>query len=414
MSTSPEERAGAPAAAPLQDPNTDPNTDPQPEPDDVSGTATRERGMPAPSLAVARAVPDPHGATALHFGDPFAEQRAAATGSALVDRSDREVVELTGPERLTWLEGFVSQHVTTLRPGQSTESLVLDANGRVEHHFGIVATEDALLLDTAPGRAEALHAFLDRMVFWAEVTPRLAPEIAVLTVVGPDALRAVSTLDDAAGTPTPEWLLARRSPPGSAGDRVDLLVSRPALPEAWDVLAGATSAVMGSWGWDALRVMELLPGAADIDDKTIPHEVPNWIGDGGVPHASSAGETNGAPRGAVHLDKGCYRGQETVSRVHNLGRAPRALVRLLLDGAADELPPPGTPVMAGTRTVGRTGTAVQHFELGPVALALVKRSIGADIALTVGDSAASIDPDSVPDDTAPQAGREAINRLRGR
>ncbi len=355
--------------------------------------------VPPPSLAAPGAVPDPQGATALHFGDPFAEQRAAARDSALVDRSDREFIEITGPERLTWLEGFISQHVTELSPGQSTESLVLDANGRVEHHFGVTATEDALLLDTPAGAAEALFAFLDRMVFWAEVTPRLAPEYALLTVVGPDALRALAPLDDGAEGARPGWLVARRAQPGSAGDRVDLVVSRPELRRAWDAVAESASAVMGAWGWNALRVAELLPSAADLDGKTIPHEVPSWIG----------GVESG---GAVHLDKGCYRGQETVSRVHNLGRAPRALVRLMLDGTADELPAPDTEVKAGARTVGRLGTAVQHFELGPIALALVKRNVGADIELTVGDAAASIDPDSLPDDSGPQAGREAIDRLR--
>lgn len=354
----------------------------------------------APSLQHPGAVADPDGTTALHFGDPFAEQRAAETGSALVDRSDREFVVLTGPERLTWLEGFISQHVTELTPGDATQSLILDANGRVEHVFGILATDESLILDTAAGRAQPLFEFLDRMVFWAEVTPRLAPELALLSVVGPSASGAVDSTYDAGAPASPDWLLARRPRRGSAGRTgEDLLVARPKLGRAWDVLAGATSGVMGRWGFDALRVMELVPAEADLDEKTIPHEVPEWIGD------VAAG-------GAVHLDKGCYRGQETVSRVHNLGRAPRALVRVLLDGSEDELPAAGAEIKAGTRTVGRLGTAVHHHELGPVALALVKRNVGADVALTVDEGAASIDPDSLPDDSGPQAGREAVKRLR--
>ena len=138
---------------------------------------------------------------------------------------------------------------------------------------------------------------------------------------------------------------------------------------------------------------------ADTDDRTIPHEA-GWIG-------------GPEQLGAVHLDKGCYRGQETVARVHNLGKPPRRLVLLHLDGSADERPATGDPVTAGARTVGRVGTVVHHFEYGPIALALVKRNIAADVELSAGGAAASIDPDSIAPDTEVQAGRAAVERLRG-
>ena len=83
----------------------------------------------------------------------------------------------------------------------------------------------------------------------------------------------------------------------------------------------------------------------DSDHRTIPNEL-EWL------------------RTAVHLDKGCYRGQETVARVHNLGRPPRRLVLLHLDGVSEVLAEPGTPVLAGTREVGRVGSVVRHYELG--------------------------------------------------
>src|ERR1700730_3985872 len=113
--------------------------------------------------------------------------------------------------------------------------------------------------------------------------------------------------------------------------------------------------------------------ALDTDHRTIPHEV-GWI------------ET------AVHLSKGCYRGQETVARVHNLGRPPRRLVLLHLDGiTTDDLPAVGTPVTAADgRTVGRTGTAVRHYEFGMVALALVKQNVADDAGLRMGACAAPL------------------------
>ena len=152
----------------------------------------------------------------------------------------------------------------------------------------------------------------------------------------------------------------------------------------------------GHVAFEALRVEALRPRlGVDTDEKTIPHEV-GWIGS------------------AVHLDKGCYRGQETVSRVHNLGRPPRRMVLLHLDGGDEELPEPGDPVLLGTARVGRVGSVAPHHELGTVALALVKRSVpvDAELMLGVGDRIVqgSIDPDSIPADT-PALGREAARNL---
>jgi tRNA-modifying protein YgfZ len=127
--------------------------------------------------------------------------------------------------------------------------------------------------------------------------------------------------------------------------------------------SGADVAPAGLWAFEALRVEAGVPRLGfETDHRTIPHEV-GWIGP------------------AVHLEKGCYRGQETVARVQNLGRPPRRLVRLHLDGSKGRLPPPGTPLTLDGRAVGFVGTAVQHFELGPVALGLVKRKVPEDAEL---------------------------------
>jgi folate-binding protein YgfZ len=151
---------------------------------------------------------------------------------------------------------------------------------------------------------------------------------------------------------------------------------------------------MGSWGYEALRVEALRARVGvDTDERTIPHEV-NWV------------------PVAAHVAKGCYRGQETVSKVHNIGRPPRRMLLLHLDGSADSLPVTGDPVLAGERTVGRVGTVAQHHELGPIALALVKRSVAPETELMAGGAQAAIDPDSIPPDT-PGLGREAARRLHG-
>jgi tRNA-modifying protein YgfZ len=339
-----------------------------------------------------------------HFGDPFAEQRAAARRAAVVDRSNREVIAVTGPERLSWLHLVISQHMTDFPDGATTEALVLDSQGRVDTHMQVTHLDETVWLDTDPGaRAtgvrggrQTLLEYLTSMVFWSKVELRDATqEKAVLTLLGPDT-EAVLTK---AGLPTPaqaapaDDVIVRRSALG-----VDLLVPRAAKDAWWTRLTEAGARPMGSWGYEAFRVAAARPRMdLDTDDRTIPHEV-GWV------HV------------AAHVAKGCYRGQETVSKVHNVGRPPRRMLLLHLDGSPEVLPETGDPVLLGERTVGRVGTVIRHHELGPIALALVKYSVPLDAELLTGADdrvvQAAIDPDSVPEAT-PGLGREAARRLRG-
>jgi tRNA-modifying protein YgfZ len=348
-----------------------------------------------------------------HHGDPFGEQRAASRRAAVVDRSHRGLVVVTGPDRTTWLHLLVSQQVADLAEGAGTEGLVLDAQGRVEHHVVISHAGSALWLSVEPGSAPALAAYLDSMRFWSDVAVHDASdEYAQLSVVGPE----VTDVATAAGIEVPTTTegaaelpgggIVRRMPWPRETTSVDLVVPRDALVDWWQRLRGAGAAAAGLDAFEALRVASLRPRLGhDTDERTIPHEV-GWIG------------------AAVHLTKGCYRGQETVSRVANLGRPPRQLVLLHLASGDDALPPPGTPVLSaeGGRAVGRIGTAVRHHELGSVALALVKRSAVGDgrAELWVADDReegepgpATIDPDSVPPDSGEPPGRAAVRRLQG-
>jgi folate-binding protein YgfZ len=154
----------------------------------------------------------------------------------------------------------------------------------------------------------------------------------------------------------------------------DLVVPRPDLARVAGELLAAGAEPVGAWAAAAHRVERRQPRLGfETDHRTIPHE----IGLIGV---------------AVHLNKGCYRGQETVARVHNLGQPPRRLVLLQLSGESDVLPEPGTPVVRDGRTVGFLGTAVHHHELGPIALAVIKRNLPDDAELVVAGHTAAIDP----------------------
>jgi folate-binding protein YgfZ len=313
---------------------------------DVSATPVRPSVLLERVGAVAGDPPD--AGVAAHYGEPLKEQ---ALPAAVVDRSHREVVSVTGPDRLSWLHSLTSQHVEALAAGVGTEGLILSPHGHVEHHFGMVDDGTSTWLDVEPGAAEPLLTYLNKMVFMLRVENARADR-AVLTVVG----------DPAPDQHPAEWL-AHRMPWGT-----DLLIPRAEVASAVDALG---LPLMGHAAFEALRVEARRPRLGfETDHRTIPNELP-WL------------ET------AVHLHKGCYRGQETVARTHNLGRPPRRLVLLHFDGA---LPVRDAPVELDGRAVGRLGTPAYSAELGPIGLAVLKRNVPDDAQLTVGGIAAAIDP----------------------
>jgi folate-binding protein YgfZ len=238
-------------------------------------------------------------------------------------------------------------------------------------------------LDTEPGRAAGLLAYLNSMVFWSKVAPRDArAELAVLSLLGPAVNQVIAQVEG----------LGRFI--RTVAGRTEVLVPRDELTRAWQRLVEAGAIPAGTWAYEAIRAAGLRPRlGVDTDERTIPHEV-GWIGP------------------AVHLDKGCYRGQETVARVANLGRPPRRMVLLHLE-SPEKAPTTGDPVRAGDRVVGRVGTVATHHELGPIALALLKRSVDPTTPLLAGDAAALVDPTSIPPDTGEPPGRAALRRLRG-
>jgi len=361
---------------------------------------------------VTRAVPapdtGPDAGAVWHYGDPLGEQRAADTEAIAVDRSHRGVLTLTGNDRQTWLHTISTQFVSDLPDGATTQNLSLDGQGRVEDHWIQTELAGTTYLDTEPWRAQPLLEYLRKMVFWSEVTPASA-DLAVLSLLGPK-LADQAVLDVLGVDALPAELTAVatgdgfvRRMPGTADGQVelDLLVPRAEAAGWLDRLTQAGVRPGGVWAYEAHRVAAMRARlGVDTDERTIPHEV-GWIGGPGA--------------GAVHLDKGCYRGQETVARVHNLGRPPRMLALLHLDGSVDR-PSTGGPVLAGGRAVGRLGTVVDHVDLGPIALALLKRGLPGETKLATGPDgsvAAAIDVDSLPATEQIGAGRLAVERLRG-
>jgi len=299
---------------------------------------------------------------AWHNGDPLGEQRLLASGQGVVDLSNRGVLTVSGPDRLTWLNDLTTQLVNALTAGQSALALILSPHGHVEYEMHLVDDGEVTWIITQPGQTQALLDYLNSMRFMLRV--EVEDRSATHTVVYEPRYEVEPS--------HPTWLVPQHfADRGLAGREVVL-----AIEELPDRLAAAPQ--VGTWALEALRVAAGMPRMnCETDHRTIPNEV-DWLGS------------------AVHLNKGCYRGQETVAKVHNLGRPPRRLTLLQLDGSAEELPAHGDVVSLNGKPVGWIGTAVRHYESGSIALAVLKRNVASDAQLQVehegGVIAAAEDP----------------------
>ena len=349
--------------------------------------------------AVATAPGDPDEAVPSHFGHPGREQAALAEGRAVCALA-RDVVTVAGPDRLSWLTTLSSQVLTALEPGDGgAEALLLDAQGRITHALAALDDGRTLWLVTESGGGADLAAFLDSMRFMLRVEIAERPDVMALGALGEGlgalAQAARDTASDSSDAPDAQVDAAEAQVPliGSwrdpwpgvveGGTSYDVGLERPHPGEGYRagfilVPAESMGAVVrtflaaepsrrlaGALAWEALRIEAGRPRRArEADARAIPHEL-DWL------------------RTAVHLTKGCYPGQETIARTLNLGRPPRRLTVLQLDGLGGDLPQPGASVRMGERTVGTVTSVARHHELGPIALALLRRAVPAGEQLTV-------------------------------
>lgn len=311
---------------------------------------------------------------AAHYGDPLREQRRLEDGLAAVDLSARGVVTVSGPDRLSWLHSMTTQQVSDLPPFTSTESFVLSPHGHIEYVLHVVDDGTRTWLITDPGKAPGLVAWLERMKFMLRV--EVADVSHQYAVIG-ESVGAESTPQELAERSVIAWVdpWPNVGPVSAVYTRSDL--HHPALGRRWRELIVRREAFdaefgdrdpAGHWAYDALRIAAWRPdGLAEVDHRTIPHEL-DWL------------------RTGVHLQKGCYRGQETVARVHNLGRPPRRLVFLHLDGSGHTLPAVGADITVpgAPRAGGRLTSVARHYVDGPIGLAVVKRSTPLDATLEIG------------------------------
>jgi len=320
-----------------------------------------------------------------HYGEPLREQRALAAGTAAVDLSHRGVVSVTGPDRLGWLHSLTTQHLDALQPGDSALALILSPHGHVEHELHLVDDGTTTWITVEPGSAGALVDHLRSMQFLLRVD--VADRTEDCAVVWEPVRESDPNV--------PTWLVPvdfaglGSTDAGSdrGGDAARYVPERPAALVGREVIVpraqladrlAAWPERAGTWALEAQRVAAAVPRIGlETDHRTLPHEV-GWVGPG------------------VHLAKGCYRGQEAVARVHNLGHPPRRLVLLHLDGSREELPAHGDAVVSEGREVGWVASSAWHVEEGPIATAVVKRSTPLDAELVVRTTGGDAPATQVP------------------
>lgn len=307
---------------------------------------------------------------AAHYGSPLREQRLLEAGRAIVDLSHLAILELSGEDRLSWLDSITSQSIAKLAPGESAETLVLDPHGHVEHSIRLVDDGEKTLMILENEQLEPLAAWLKRMRFTRRVDITERPDLAALASWR-DPVADVTTVavwretwrEVAAGGT--QYATAEENLGAHPGEDFDLVLT--IVPRA-ELSQLATRTLAGTLALEASRVAAWRPRwGFETDERLIPHEV-DWL------------------RSAVHLSKGCYRGQETVAKVHNLGHPPRRLVALHFDGSDAVFAQPGDELFVygddSAASVGAVTSAAMHTDDGAIGLALVRRNLPTDSTLT--------------------------------
>ena len=362
-----------------------------------------------------------------HFGNPLREQALLAQGQAWAWLS-RDVVEVSGADRLSYLTTVSSQVLTDLEnDGQSRQVLFLDANGHILYAALAVAglvpapaeqlapSEQSVLLLVDAGCGEGLAQLLNSRRFMLRVQAQVRPDLQVAGAIGDGVQKLADVVENLVTTWSDPWpgitpggstYFTGTRHPGANYRAGGVVVAREAGQAALGQAAGPSQAAapgqeqapgqaagpsqvagpsqalaavgltqgltqVGELAWEALRIEAGLPRwAREVDARAIPNEL-DWL------------------RTGVHLNKGCYPGQETIARTVNLGRPPRRLVQLQLAGWQGQLPEVGARVYlpAGDNPAGKVVGAItsvaRHWELGNIALALVRRGVPAQAELAV-------------------------------
>ncbi|ELZ75523.1 aminomethyltransferase, glycine cleavage system T protein [Haloferax larsenii JCM 13917] len=303
-----------------------------------------------------------------HYGRPERTHRAVRNGVGVIEHG-YGVVVVEGEDRIEYVDNAVTNAVPT-EDGEGAYALLLDPDGRIETDMYIYNAGERLLLFTPPDRAEDLVEEWRSKTFLQRVRIRDASdEFGIFGVHGAMATEKVASVLANAGAPEPELTFVRGSIGGELGVTV-VAADNPTGEEGYSIICRAKDAEdvfdallhygnpavpLGYQTWDTLTTEAGTPRF----DTELRGRVPNVVG----------------VRNAIDFDKGCFVGQEVVSKVENRGRPSRRLVGF----SADDLPESGAEVFAGDDSVGEVTRAVESpMREAPIGFALVEYDLDTD------------------------------------
>ncbi|MEJ5252597.1 MAG: aminomethyltransferase family protein [Armatimonadota bacterium] len=298
------------------------------------------------------------------YGDTSAEYSALRQGAGVIDLSVLGKLRITGDDRITYLQGQLSQDILPLQTaGVGAYSCLLKPTGQMLSDMVLFATEDAVIVLTPPHTVQTVRERLEQFVIMEDVEIEdVTHRLAVLHVAGKRANEALASLS--LQTQVALWhgqtVLWQEQPlhavrTDRCGDLgYDLIISVEMAKDLWRGLLDAGVRPVGYEAWNIRRVEAGIPlFGIDMDETTIPLEA-------------------GLGERAISFTKGCYTGQEVIHRIYSRGHTNRSLVGLRLN--EDVLPSYRAPISTSDREdVGWVTSAVRSLALGmPIALGYLR------------------------------------------
>ncbi|MGD0815834.1 MAG: aminomethyltransferase family protein [Verrucomicrobiota bacterium] len=319
-----------------------------------------------------------------HYGDAPAEYAALRQSAGILDLSFRGRLCVLGSDRVKFLNGQVTNNVKDLRPGQGCYAALVSVKGKIQSDLHIYILENEILLDFEPGLDAAVQERLGNYIIaedaqvadvsalyglWSIQGPKAAALVQRLpwNIVIPEKPHAPARIDDAA---LGEIYVMNHARTRDAG--YDFFVPTKAMPAVAEQLIAAANDTSGRLcGWQSLETARLEAGiprfGADMDETNLAPEV--------------------LDEQAISYSKGCYIGQEVISRVRTYGQPAKSLRGLRLPDDLRALPAKGDKLFLGEKEVGYITSAVASPRLkANIALGYVRREAnksGTDLLLQI-------------------------------
>ncbi|MCZ6626231.1 MAG: aminomethyltransferase family protein [Deltaproteobacteria bacterium] len=304
----------------------------------------------------------------LHFGDSPQEYRTVRSRVGLLDLCHHGLLRFTGPDRISFLQGMVSNDVKNLASGQGVYAAVLDIQGKILADTRIFCMGESFLLDLWEPLKEKIFTHLNRYLIADDVEiTDLTGQFAIISLQGPEAQLFLSELLQQGKIPLRELdhrpfqiddaeiRLVRSTHTGEKG--YDFLIPIGSLKAV--VLRIEETGKRFSLQWVGTQAQEILRTEAGIPRYGIDMDENNLLLETGLEQA-------------VSFQKGCYLGQEVVERIHTRGHVNKKLVGMLLDG--DTAAERGNTIRAEEKEIGKVTTSILSPALKrPLALGYVHR-----------------------------------------